>query len=233
MLVCTAGLADAQDGRLAASPEMQDRLGNGRAVVVGAFGLDAGGGCVGCHGADGAGDEVAVFPRLAGQSADYLYRSLRAYASGARRNAIMSEVAAALSDQQMRDVALWYATRRDVAASPAGETDPELLQLGAVVAATGSAGSRVQACVNCHGPGGAGLAPAIPYLAGQVRSYVAAQLHAWRDRARGPDELGVMAGIARRLTDDEIAATSAYYAALGAVMTAGAGQPPNGGGSVP
>jgi cytochrome c553 len=235
-----AGSAGAQDSAVSFADR---RLEDGRAVVVGAFGVrvakgaggdGVGAACLNCHGLDGAGDDAAVIPRLAGQSPEYLYGSLLAYASGARRNAVMTPVAQALTDTQMRDVSAWYAAQQGAPHSPRAEVEAEALQLGAAVAATGSASSRVQACVNCHGPEGAGLPPSYPYLGGQVARYMEAQLRAWRDGSRAPDAHGVMAGIARRMTEREIVATSAYYAALrpevvltalGRGAVAGAGAP--------
>ena len=66
--------------------------------------------CVACHGADGNSTDPQ-FPRLAGQYGDYLEQSLRAYKDGSRQNAIMSGFAAGLSDQDIRDLAAFYAAQ--------------------------------------------------------------------------------------------------------------------------
>lgn len=66
--------------------------------------------CAACHGANGASDNSA-FPMLAGQHADYLVHALRAYKSGDRQNAIMNGQAAALSEEDMRDLAAYYAAQ--------------------------------------------------------------------------------------------------------------------------
>lgn len=66
--------------------------------------------CVACHGAKGAADNPA-FPMLAGQHADYLLHALRAYRSGDRNNAIMNGQAAALSDDDMRDLAAYFSAQ--------------------------------------------------------------------------------------------------------------------------
>ena len=63
--------------------------------------------CVACHGEDGNGENPA-FPRLAGQHADYIVHALKGYKSGTRKNAIMQGFAAALSEQDMEDLAAWY-----------------------------------------------------------------------------------------------------------------------------
>jgi cytochrome c553 len=66
--------------------------------------------CAGCHGAKGASDNPA-FPMLAGQHADYLLHALQSYKNGNRQNAIMNGQAAALSEQDMRDLAAYYAAQ--------------------------------------------------------------------------------------------------------------------------
>ena len=66
--------------------------------------------CQACHGADGNGTN-STFPRLAGQHEDYLTKALQDYKSGARKNAIMNGIAAALSAQDQADLAAYYASR--------------------------------------------------------------------------------------------------------------------------
>ncbi len=73
--------------------------------------------CIACHGAVGASDNVA-FPMLAGQHADYLYHALKAYKNGDRQNAIMNGQAAGLSDEDMRDLAAFYAAQTPVLSTP-------------------------------------------------------------------------------------------------------------------
>lgn len=75
--------------------------------------------CVACHGQDGLGmaDE---FPVLAGQWASYLEQALKQYKSGARKNAIMAGFAAALSEQDIKDLAAYYAAMP----SPLGTPKP-------------------------------------------------------------------------------------------------------------
>ncbi len=196
----------------------------GRAVVVGAYAVRPGAGpqkleppegaCFKCHGIDGRGDSAAVFPRLADQVYKYLYDSLRDYASGVRPDPIMTPIAKALTDQQMRDVSAFYAAQKNVGYEPIRQDDPALLQLGGALAAVGSAERGVQACTNCHGPEGAGLPPTYPYLAGQYADYLEAQLLAWKTGRRRPDGFGIMWNISQRLTPEQIRAVSVYYAAI-------------------
>jgi cytochrome c553 len=194
-------------------------LENGRAVAVGVLeaatgNADPRAACFRCHGIDGSGDRAAAFPRLTGQVAGYLQRALTEYASGIRDNPIMTPIAQALTDQEMLDVLAYYASLEDAPFPERIELDLELLRYGAALAAVGSAMSGYPACRNCHGPEGAGLPPNYPYLAGQYAAYMEARLRAWRDGTQGDGLSGVMAGIAHRMSDRDIAAVSAYYATI-------------------
>jgi len=198
--------------------QAQPDLNNGRFVAVGGYLNGAAGGsagaCFQCHGLDGAGDPTGAFPRLSGQSAWYLYDSMKDYASGARQNAIMTPIAQALSDRQMEDVAAYYAAQEDVPFPPPPDVDPLMLQHGAAISAVGIAQQGVQGCVNCHGPAGIGIPPSYPSLAGQYASYLELQLRLWKDGRRGGDPLNVMENIARLMTDEDIEAVSKYFASV-------------------
>jgi cytochrome c553 len=194
-------------------------LERGRAIAVGAYTMQntpdpQAGACFQCHGIDGKGDGTAAFPRLTDQTFKYLYDSLEDYASGSRKSDIMEPIAKALSEEQMRDVAAYYAAQTDAQYPPRPEMDPDLLQRGGALAAIGSASSGVQACMNCHGPDGVGLPPTYPYLAGQYALYLESQLLAWKKGTRQGDGFGIMEDIAKRLSEEEIRAVSLYYASI-------------------
>ena len=89
-----------------------------------------------------------------------------------------------------------------------------MVQRGATLYAQGSAERGIQACANCHGPGGRGLNRVNPPIAGQPASYVEAQLLFWREGTRRNDIGGLMGALARHMTDDDIRAASAYVAGL-------------------
>lgn len=188
----------------------------GKAVVVGAAGLAAEQACVSCHGVDGRGDAAAVFPRLAGQSEEYLLRTLTDFAAGRRRNPIMAPIASALSQGQRRDAAAYYASLQDQVWTRPPPSDGAVLQYGAALAAVGSATLGIQGCINCHGPAGRGLPPTTPYLAGQPASYLAARLTAWRDGAKAKDATpaNIMAHVAGSMGEREIKAVSEYFAQI-------------------
>lgn len=188
----------------------------GRSVALGAASaLSPRSACHTCHGINGAGDSSGAFPRLTSQAAWYLYKQLKDYASGQRQNDVMSPIARELTDQQMQDVAIFYAEQSEPAPAAASVvTDPLLVQRGGAISAVGLAEKGVAACVNCHGPAGRGLPPSFPYLAGQYGPYVELQFRFWKEGTRRNDPLGVMEHIAKQLADEEIKALAAYFASL-------------------
>jgi cytochrome c553 len=182
----------------------------GRGAVVAAQGTAAGvPACAQCHAFNGSSDGSGAFPRLAGLSSYYLEKELRDFASGVRANAVMTPVAKALSPDDAADVASYYAGV-DGPFLPLPRTDPALVARGERLAKVGDAARELQSCDNCHGPGGAGEPPTIPYLAGQYGHYITFELQMWRHgfRKNSPHE---MAEIAGRLDDQDIAAVAAYY----------------------
>jgi len=174
--------------------------------------------CQGCHGAHGEGNPAARIPRLAGQAADYLEKQLRDYASGARPNDIMQNFAKPLSDATRGAIAAFFASvKAPYAKAELGTTDAQLAR-GHQLAHQGSEAERVQACDNCHGPDGSGVPHSAPYLAGQSAGYLAAELQWWRQGVRKNDAGKLMASVAERLTDQDVAAVSAYFESLGATQ---------------
>lgn len=169
--------------------------------------------CARCHGYDGNGRSTGAFPRLAGQSAAYLYESLQAYASGARPSGFMQPPAASLTDEEMKSLADYYASRK--ADRPRRENgDPTLVAVGRTLAAAGDAARGVAPCASCHGPGAVKDAR-YPRLAGQHAGYLAEQLRLWRRGVRGETPLSrIMGTSAHDLTDEQIRAVSHYYASV-------------------
>ena len=165
--------------------------------------------CAQCHPFDGPSVGGGAFPRIDGQSTYYLAQQIADFASGVRDNAIMSPIAKALSPDEIADVAAYYAGI-NAAFPPAEGAAPALIQRGEQLAKVGSAAKDLQACDNCHGPGGIGLPPAIPYLAGQYAQYIASELQMWQ-RGERKNSLETMSVIATKLDEQDIAALAAYY----------------------
>ena len=179
-------------------------------AVIAAQGTAAGApACAQCHAFNGGSDGSGAFPRIAGQSTSYLTQQMSDFISGVRTNAIMSPIAKALSPEDIADVAAYYAGI-NAPFPPLARASAALIQRGEQVAKVGSAANNVQACDNCHGPGGIGIPPAIPYLAGQYAQYIAFELKMWQRgyRRNSPE---VMFMIATKLDDQDIAALAAYY----------------------
>lgn len=170
--------------------------------------------CMSCHGPAGAGIAASDFPRIAGYSEYYLRKQLQDFHSGRRKQAVMQPMAYGLDDQQIADVAAYYAELPTPPFPDPPAVDAKVLAAGEALAERGDAVRQIVACANCHGPQGIGLPPAIPSLAGQTSGYISAQLKAWRQGDRGNDDGGLMATVANGLDDADIAAVAAYYATV-------------------
>ncbi len=170
--------------------------------------------CASCHGVDGAADASGAFPRLSGQSAWYLYKSLLDFASGRRPSEVMGPIAAELTNDEMLDVAAWYASRENVAWPPELRHGQGLLDEGKKIVSTGAPGAGVLPCSYCHGDSGVGNAPVYPFIAGQYHAYLKAQLKAFKAGTRGGDPENVMHQVAKEMSDHQIEAVAAYLSSL-------------------
>ncbi|MEE7459741.1 cytochrome c [Methylorubrum populi] len=170
--------------------------------------------CGSCHGANGEGNSNAGFPRLSGLAADYLLRQLASFAGAGRASEVMQPIASALSEPERRALASYYAGLPAWKAEGGEPPDGQLVVRGRALAKSGDWARGMPGCPQCHGPVGQGVGAVFPALAGQPAAYAAAQLAAWKNKTRANDPLGLMAGVAEKLTDDEAAAVSAYYASL-------------------
>jgi cytochrome c553 len=181
-----------------------------RGAVIAAQGVPTGvPACAQCHAYNGGSDGSGAFPRIAGQSPSYLAKEMRDYASGVRLNAVMAPIAKALSSDDILDVTAYYAGT-NAPYLPLASPNPALIKRGEQLAKVGDAARELQSCDNCHGPGGAGEPPAIPYLAGQYARYIAFQLTMWKRGFRN-NSPNAMADVAKRLDQQEIAAVAAYF----------------------
>ncbi|SEQ82206.1 c-type cytochrome [Giesbergeria anulus] len=164
--------------------------------------------CAACHAADGN-STIAANPKLAQQHPEYLVKQLQEFKSGKRANAIMSGMAAALTDDDMRNIAAWVATKP---AAAGFAKDKAMVTLGERIYRGGIAERNIAACAGCHSPNGAGIPSVYPRLAGQHADYTAAQLVQFRDGVRNNSIQ--MTGVAAKLNDREIKAVSDYIAGL-------------------
>ena len=169
-------------------------------------------GCQGCHGADGN-SFTPMFPRLAGQTVDYLKKQLTDFKSGARKDSTMAAFVMALSDQDIQDIAAWYASQKPAANT--SQAPAERLQRGRKLYLGGDSYKKVPACSSCHGPEGHGIVAAgFPALAGQHAAYSLKQLKDFAAGSRDNDANRMMRDIASRLSPKEIEALAEYMATL-------------------
>ena len=168
--------------------------------------------CVGCHGSRGEGNPDSGSPRLAGQSAYYLLKQLDSYANGSRRDRVMEPIARGLPPELRADIAAHYASLDAPFDGRARPRRPP--ERGRVLANEGDNALSVPACRNCHGPGGVGEPPNIPYIAGLDAGYHSAELTAWKTGTRTNDAGQQMFRVATALSAEDISAVAQYYASL-------------------
>ena len=192
----SAATAGATDAKATAQPDLAKGEASFKAV------------CEACHGVDGNSGTPAN-PKLAQQHAPYLLKQLQEFKSGKRANAIMSGMVAALSDDDMKNIAAWLHTRT---AKPGTAKDKETLALGERIYRGGLPDRQIAACAGCHSPNGAGIPAQYPRLSGQHADYTVTQLTAFRDGVR--KNSAQMTGVAAKLNDREIKAVSDYIAGL-------------------
>ena len=164
--------------------------------------------CASCHGADGN-SGTPVNPKLSQQHPEYLVKQLQEFKSGKRKNPIMQGFASALSEDDMKNIAYWAASKKT---KPGFAKDKELVTLGERIYRGGISDRQVPACAGCHSPNGAGIPSQYPRLGGQHAEYTASQLTAFRDGAR-KNSLQ-MSEVANKLNDREIRAVADYIAGL-------------------
>ncbi|WP_343592066.1 c-type cytochrome [Paracidovorax wautersii] len=164
--------------------------------------------CVACHAADGN-STIAANPKLAQQHPEYLVKQLQEFKSGKRANPVMQGMASLLSDDDMRNVSAWLASKP---AKPGFAKDKDLVALGERIYRGGIADRNIAACAGCHSPNGAGIPAQYPRLSGQHADYTVKQLTDFRDGKRGNSL--PMSQVAAKMNDREIKAVADYIAGL-------------------
>lgn len=164
--------------------------------------------CAGCHGADG--NSIATtFPKLAGQQKVYLLRELKDYKSGKRVSEIMVPLVATLSDDDLNNLAAYYAKQK---AAPGVAGDAKLLSVGKNLYLKGNSKTDVPSCDSCHEEDGSGSGK-FPRVAGQHVDYALDQfrLYATGKRTNGSR---VMQAVAERMSEEETRAVAEYMASM-------------------
>ncbi|HEY6517550.1 MAG TPA: c-type cytochrome [Steroidobacteraceae bacterium] len=174
--------------------------------------------CFSCHGPDGN-SQNPVWPRLAGQNAVYIAEQLHLFKDGIRKNPVMQPMAAGLSDQDIDNLAVFFAAQ-----TPVGlEADPSYWKAGQALYVHGDESHGIPACAACHGPLGRGNpAAGYPALEAQQSVYVVSQLQNYANDTRysgsnattaSPNSL-IMFDIAKNLTPEEIRDVASYVQGL-------------------
>ncbi|MGR8981162.1 MAG: c-type cytochrome [Gammaproteobacteria bacterium] len=187
--------------------------------------------CAGCHGPTGN-SPMPTFPKLAQQHASYLIKQLQAFKDGTRQDPIMGPMAMALSDEDMMDIAAYYAaqtiSQNDMPVLPEDDEDepvaadagkkptvPELIAQGGDLYRNGDLAREVSACIACHGPYGEGNKPgAFPMLRSQHADYLIKSLKDFKSGARSDNPEHMMHMIAKKMTDEEIKAVSYHISMM-------------------
>lgn len=167
--------------------------------------------CGACHGIAGQ-STMSANPKLAGQNARYLIKQMEDIKSGARNVVLMTGILNGSSDQDIADMAAYFAAQ-EVTLEGA---DPEMIELGESIYKAGIASLNVAACSACHSPTGQGNPQAgFPALSGQHSAYTATQLKSFRSGERANDGNAMpMRMLSERLTDKEIDALASYISGL-------------------
>jgi cytochrome c553 len=158
--------------------------------------------CAHCHGTDGN-SASSAFPSLAGQTREYLYRQIKAFKEGVRKNSMMSPSVGVLSDEDMQELADYFSSQTLTRST--SKTDAATVAKGKKIAEEAQ-------CAACHQAGYKGLNE-FPRLSRQKYPYLVKQLKDFRDGVRTSDN-GIMAPTVKDLTDAQIEALSQYFTSL-------------------
>ena len=164
--------------------------------------------CFICHGIEGE-SSSPVFPRLAGQHANYVARQLADYKSGRRKSDTMRPMVEDLSSADFTALGRYFESRKPIAHAA---DDPDFAQVGRFIFQRGNPYSGIPSCASCHGQNGHGT-EVLPRLAGQHAQYLENQLKKFNSRERNNDN-AVMHTIASKLTELETKAVSSYISGL-------------------
>lgn len=196
MLMATAGVAQA-----AGDPE--------QGLVKSAL-------CAGCHGETG--QAIAPnFPNLASQKAGYLIKQVEDFQKNHRYNDTMSPMALSVaSKEDLYDIAAFFSSQKKMTAMIPG-SDSKKIKKGKQIFEKGNMKNGLYGCVNCHGAKGRGKSAnnhIFPIIGGQNKDYLVQQLNDFKGGARKNDPAGMMADIAKKMSDAEIDAVAEYLSSV-------------------
>lgn len=169
--------------------------------------------CSGCHGKTGAEPDRDKYPMLAGQNAAYSFKQLKDFQSKSREHRKMYKAVRALTDDELADLAAWYASHP--LPSPAEGAEKQVSDATLKLVRKGDKARLIAPCASCHGLKGEGARINVPTLAGQSPDYFVDTMRDYKRGKRRNDIYSRMRLIAQALTRDEIEELAAYYASLG------------------
>ena len=164
--------------------------------------------CVACHGAAGN-STITQNPKLAGQHEAYIQKQLHNFKGPDRNNAIMTGIAKALGEDDVRNIAAFLEQQKP---APGSARNKNTVDLGKKIYRAGIAEKHVPACAGCHGPNGAGIPAQYARIAGQHQDYTIAQLTNFRTGTRANS--AQMTAVGKRMSDEEMQAVADYIAGL-------------------
>jgi cytochrome c553 len=177
--------------------------------------------CTTCHGAGatatvGRTANEVYFPRIAGKPAGYLHNQLKNFREGRRHYGLMVGLVEHLNDAALLEMAQYFSNLDlpypEPQMPPVG-TAAKAMQRGQQLALRGDTARGLPACASCHGTNLMGVQPAIAGLLGLPRDYIAGQVGAWQTGMRKAHAPDCMAGIAKKLSPEDVSAVSTWLAA--------------------
>lgn len=174
--------------------------------------------CAGCHGVDGQGRELGVFPKLVGQNEAYMIATLKAYQEDHRHSGTMEPIAGRIDEKIIEEVSQYYSqlkTGDATISSAETEENREAIARGQKIATNGIPEQNVPSCVDCHPTSRAPFNNAYPTLNGQYADYLELQLNLFKQRKRGGTKsANLMHTVVDHLKDEQMRDVSLYYESL-------------------
>lgn len=165
--------------------------------------------CGGCHNPDGN-SVIPENPKLSGMNAKYLNRQLEDFKAAKRTSPIMDTIIPMVDESEFKALAKYFSEQKRL---PGTSDKADLVAKGQQIYLEGVLATAAPACGGCHGEDGTGN-DKFPRLNGQNQAYVISQLANFKSGARNNDPKGVMRAVAKRLTDEEMAAVAEYIVTL-------------------